>query len=123
MSNDEVAKAQDQLDNNAGQSAPTPTALQVSDAEAAAVQKTPNRVTLESIEAKIEFVEYINPTSAPHVTLAFVKLKNGFVLTGLSAPADTENFNAELGKKFSYEKAVRQVWEHEGYLLCEKLAA
>lgn len=99
------------------------TTLANSDAEAAAVQKTPHRVTLESIEAKVESVEYINPQSAPHVTLAFVKLKNGFVLTGKSAPADPNNYNEELGKKFSYEDAVRQAWAHEGYLLCEKLAA
>jgi len=99
------------------------TTLANSDAEAAAVQKTPNRVTLESIEAKVSNVEYINPASAPHVTLAFVTMKNGFTLTGKSAPADPNNFNADLGKKFAYEDAVRQAWAHEGYLLCEKLAA
>lgn len=99
------------------------TTLANSDAEAAAVQKTPNRVTLDSIIAKVKSVEYINPESAPHVTLAFVTMKNGFTLTGRSAPADPGNFNKEQGQKFAYEDAIRQAWAHEGYLLCEKLAA
>lgn len=99
------------------------TTLANSDAEAAAVQKTEHRVTLQSIEDKVAGVEYINPTSAPHVTLAFVTMKNGFTLTGKSAPADPNNFNPDLGKKFAYEDAIRQAWAHEGYLLCEKLAA
>lgn len=97
--------------------------LQVTDDESAAVQKTPNRVSLDSIQAKIESVEYIYPPNAPHFTLAFVKLKNGFVVTGESAPADPANFDKELGQKFALENAIRKVWPMEGYLLCEKLAA
>lgn len=97
--------------------------LQASDDQAAEVQKTENRVTLESIKGKVESVSFIHPENAAHFTLAFVKMKNGFVVTGKSAPADPANFNAELGKKFAYEDALRQVWGLEGYLLCEKLAA
>lgn len=97
--------------------------LEVSDAQAAAVQKTPNRVTLASINEKVETVEYVNPTLAPHFTLAIVKLKNGYVVTGQSAPADPANFDDALGKKFALEDAVRRVWPLEGYALCEKLAA
>lgn len=95
--------------------------LETADKQAAAVQKTENRVTLDSIKAKVESVEYINPTSSPHVTLAFVKLKNGYSVQGISAPADPANFNEELGKNFAYEDALRKVWPLEGYLLCEKL--
>lgn len=97
--------------------------LEVTDSEAAAVQKTGNRVTLASINEKVETVEYVNPTLAPHFTLAIVKLKNGYVVTGQSAPADPANYNEELGKKFAFEDAVRRVWPLEGYALCEKLAA
>ena len=97
--------------------------LQVSDDAAAAVQKTPNRVSLASIEAKVETVEYLYPDLAPHFTLAIVKLSNGFIITGQSAPADPLNFDAELGKKFAREDAIRKVWPMEGYLLCEKLAS
>lgn len=95
--------------------------LQVSDDQAAAVQKTENRVTLASIESKIERVEYINPETSPQLTIAVVRLSNGFVMLGQSAPADPANFNEELGRKFALEDATRKIWPMEGYLLCEKL--
>lgn len=95
--------------------------LKVTDDEAKAVQKTKNRVSLDSIEAKISGVEYINPESVPHFTIAIVRLSNGFVVTGESAPADPANFNAELGQKFAREAAIRKIWPMEGYVLCEKL--
>lgn len=101
----------------------TNSSLQISDNEAAAVQKTPNRVTLESMEAKVSKVQYINPSEASYMTIAVVILENGYVLIGKSAPADPENFNAELGKKFAREDAIRQMWPLEGYALRERLAA
>jgi len=101
----------------------TNSSLQSSDDQAAAVQKTPNRVTLAQLEAKIESVEYFNPESSPQLTIAIVKLTNGFVVTGESASADHENFDAQLGKKFAREAAIRRMWPFEGYLLCEKLAS
>lgn len=97
--------------------------LQQSDNEAAAVQKTPNRVSLESMEAKVKSVEFINPSAAPYMTIAVVIIDNGYVLIGKSAPADPENFNRELGQKFAREDAIRQMWPLEGYALREKLAA
>ena len=103
--------------------APETKTLEVSDASAASVQKTENRVTLDSIKAKVKGTEFINPESAKHVTLAFVTMNNGFTLVGKSAPADPANFNESKGKEFAYEDALRQAWAHEGYLLCEKLAA
>jgi hypothetical protein len=96
--------------------------LEVSDEQSAAVQKTPNRVTLETLEASIERVEYIRPEMAPQFTLAIVKMKNGYIVTGESAPADPANFNEALGQKFAYEAAVRKIWPLMGFALCEKLA-
>jgi hypothetical protein len=40
---------------------------------------------------------------------------------GKSAPASPENFNAELGKKFAYEDAVRQLWPLMGFALRDRL--
>jgi hypothetical protein len=48
-------------------------------------------------------------------------LENGYVLHGMSAPADAANFDAELGKRFSLEDALRKMWPLEGYLLRDKL--
>lgn len=97
--------------------------LQVTDAQSAAVQKTPNRVSLADLEAKVTDVEYINPASSPQMTIAVVKLNNGFIVLGESAPADPANFNAELGQKFALENAKRKIWPLMGFALCEKLAA
>lgn len=97
--------------------------LQITDEQSAAVQKTPNRVSLELLESAIETVEYINPDIAPQFTLAIVKMKNGYVVTGESAPADPANFNADLGKQFAFENAKRKIWPLMGFALCEKLAS
>ncbi len=96
--------------------------LEEGDKEAAAVQKTPNRVTLESLYQKIDTVEAWSPNCCPHMTVVAVKLKNGFTIIGKSAPADPENYNFELGIKFAKEDALRQMWPLEGYLLCEQLS-
>lgn len=48
-------------------------------------------------------------------------LKNGFTVTGESACASHENFDAEIGRKVAYENAREKIWMLEGYLLKEKL--
>jgi hypothetical protein len=95
--------------------------LQNSDDAAKAVQKTPNRVSLEDLQNSIDGVEYIHPQLAPIMTIAVVSMKNGYVVVGKSAPADPDNFNAELGKKFALEDAQRQMWPLLGYALRDKL--
>jgi hypothetical protein len=95
--------------------------LEQGDKEAAAVQKTDNRVTLGSMVAKIVDVEYIKPNKLQHMTICVVVMKNGFAVVGKSAPADPGNYNSELGRKFAYEDAVRQLWQLEGYALRDKL--
>ena len=97
------------------------TSLEAGDNASKAVQKTPNRVSLESIQSKVQWVDYINPPRVPHMTIAVVGMENGFILTGKTAPADPDNFNEGLGKKFAYEDAIRQAWQLEGYLLREDL--
>lgn len=94
--------------------------LEITEQESAAVAVAP-RVTLDSMEAKIESETYTVIDGI--LTLCTVKMANGFYVTGESAPASPENFNAELGKKFARESAVRQLWKLEGYALREKLAA
>lgn len=96
--------------------------LESGDALAASVQKTPHRVTLDSLKAKIVAEEYFNPSFATHVTIAVLQTANGFTLVGKSAPADPANFDPAAGKTFAYDDALRQLWALEGYLLREKLA-
>lgn len=97
------------------------TTLETGDALAAAVQKTPHRVTLDSLRAKIVAEEFFHPTFAPHLTVAVLQTENGFTLVGKSAPADPANFDAEAGKTFARDDAIRQLWALEGYLLREKM--
>lgn len=95
--------------------------VRMTDDESKAVQKTPHRVSLDTILNRIEHTDFIHPPRHPHMTIAVLTLRNGFIIIGKSTPADPENFDAELGKKFATEDAIRQIWVLEAYLLREKL--
>lgn len=56
------------------------------------------------------------------LTFCVLHLKNGFTVTGESACASPENFNAEIGRKIARENAVNKIWPLEGYLLKQKLS-
>lgn len=95
--------------------------LEASDAAAAAVQKTPRRVTLDYLQSRIAQETYFHPPFTPHMTICVLRTVNGFTVVGQAAPADPGNFNVELGRKFSREDAVRHLWPLEGFLLCEEI--
>ena len=65
------------------------------------------------------------PAPAPLELLTFcvLVLRNGFTVTGESACASPENFNAEIGRKVARENAVNKIWPLMGYELRSKLAA
>jgi hypothetical protein len=96
--------------------------LEETDAQSAAVQKTKNRVSLDSMKEKIAREEYIHPDLIPHMTICVILLNNGFALVGYSAPADSENYNEQLGDQFAFENALRQMWPLEAYLLRERMS-
>ncbi len=56
------------------------------------------------------------------LTFCVLVLRNGFTVTGESACASPENFDAEIDRKIARDNAVNKVWMLEGYLLKEKLA-
>lgn len=124
--------------------------LEVTDQAAEAVAVAP-RVKLEDIEAAIDRRFDILPNNlatAAHIavdgydkmslaekaqvitalnklrvfSLCILVMKNGFIVVGKSAPASPENFNPELGKKFAYEDAIRQLWPLMGFSLRDRLA-
>ena len=82
--------------------------------------KTAPKVTLESIEAKIQNTEFILHSQ---LTIAIITMYNGFMVTGVSAPASAANYDREVGKRYAYDNAFKQLWQLEGYLLREKLSA
>lgn len=55
------------------------------------------------------------------LTFCVLVLKNGFTVTGESACASPENFDAELGRKVARGNAVNKIWALEGYLLKQSL--
>lgn len=56
------------------------------------------------------------------LTLCVLVLRNGFTVTGESACASPENFDAAIGRKIARANAVNKVWPLMGYALKEKLS-
>jgi hypothetical protein len=63
------------------------------------------------------------PESLDLLTFCVLVLKNGFTVTGESACASPENFNAELGRKIARDNARNKIWALEGYALKTRLAS
>lgn len=51
------------------------------------------------------------------LTFCVITLRNGFTVTGESACASPENFDAEIGRKVARLNAVSKVWPLMGYEL------
>lgn len=98
---------------------------------------TAPRITPDDVEENILKEHYINAGSAianaegiqtheTHVsvnllTICILVLKNGFTVTGESACASPENFDAEIGRKIARKNAVDKIWPLMGYELKSKL--
>lgn len=57
------------------------------------------------------------------LTFCVLVLRNGFTVTGESACASPENFDAELGRKIARQNAVQKIWPLMGYELRTKLSS
>lgn len=60
------------------------------------------------------------------LTFCVLVLRNGFTVTGESACASPENFDAEVGRKIARANAVNKIWPLMGYelrsnLWCEQM--
>ncbi len=99
---------------------------------------TAPRVTPADIEANIAGEYYFTaadgcvgnvdesgdiPLSLNLLTFCVLVMRNGFTVTGESACASPENFDAELGRKIARQNAVGKMWPLMGYALKERLAA
>lgn len=90
------------------------------------------RITPSHIEDTIKDCYFINAgealglatVSSPLnlLTICTLVLKNGFTVTGESACASPENFNAQIGQEIAFNNAKEKVWLLEGYLLKQKLS-
>lgn len=97
---------------------------------------TAPRITPADIEANIASEHYFNAGDAAYpggvaaspyerlrlLTFCVLVLRNGFTVTGESACASPENFDAELGRNIARQNAINKVWPLMGYELRSKLA-
>lgn len=58
----------------------------------------------------------------PLLTFCVLVLRNGFTVTGESACASPENFDAEIGRDIAKRNACDKIWVLEGYLLKQMLS-
>lgn len=74
------------------------------------------RLTPDHIVKQIKNVDYyVFPGTT--LTVCALTLQNGFIVTGESAAASPENFDAEIGRKIAYDNARSKIWAFEGYML------
>lgn len=79
------------------------------------------RLTPDKIDAVISGEDYhVFPGTT--LTVCCLTLRNGFTVTGESAAASPENFDAEIGRKIARQNARDKIWALEGYLLKELLS-
>lgn len=57
------------------------------------------------------------------LTFCVLHLRNGFTVTGESACASPENFDAEIGRKIARQNAVAKIWLLLGFRLRDALAS
>lgn len=81
---------------------------------------TAPRITPERIQEIIKSEAYHVFTES-QLTVCCLTLENGFTVTGESACASPENFDAEIGQKIAKANAANKIWALEGYLLKQRL--
>ena len=78
----------------------------------------------EEFAEKQDTERVINPPEQLDLlTFCVLVLRNGFTVTGESACASPENFDAEIGRKVARANAMQKIWSLMGYELRSKLAA
>lgn len=55
------------------------------------------------------------------LTFCVLVMKSGFTVTGESACASPENFDADMGRKIARQNAVQKIWPLMGYHLKQRL--
>ncbi len=63
------------------------------------------------------------PPALGLLTICVLVLRNGFTVTGESACASPENFDADIGRKVARQNAINKVWPLLGFRLRDKLAS
>lgn len=78
------------------------------------------RVRPEDLELEIAREQYHVPEGTC-LTICMLTLRNGYIVTGESACAVPENFDAVLGRKIARENAKEKLWPLLGFRLRDRL--
>lgn len=70
-----------------------------------------------------ESLEFSGDKPLELLTFCILVLRNGFTVTGETACASPENFDAEIGRKIARQNAVQKIWPLLGYALRDRLSA
>jgi hypothetical protein len=95
--------------------------------------KTAPRITMAHIVDHIASEHYFTAAEATNIhavppapldllTICVLVMRNGFTVTGESACASPENFDAEIGKRVARDNAISKLWPLMGYELRSHLA-
>ena len=77
-----------------------------------------NNATVDVVDGKLVVTM---PAEMKLLTFCVLVLKNGFTVTGESACASPENFDAEIGRNIARQNAVQKIWPLMGYQLRDEL--
>ena len=99
---------------------------------------TAPRITPTDIEANIVSEHYFTakdgvaghfgglpdpyPDALSLLTFCVLVLRNGFTVTGESACASSENFDADIGRRIARQNAVQKIWPLLGFRLRDKIS-
>lgn len=78
------------------------------------------RLVSQDIEDSISKEQY-HVFEGTTKTVCCLTLRNGFHVIGTSACIHPVDFNAELGRKYAREEAFKQAWDHEAYMLKQRM--
>ena len=82
---------------------------------------TAKRITPKDLDAEIVNTQY-HVFDGSCLTVCCLTLRNGFTVTGESACASPDNFNAEIGQKIARSNAREKIWPLLGFRLRDQLA-
>ena len=101
------------------------TAPRVTPADIEAEIASEHYFTASQGKAGAEYVIHDANDKGPLSLLTFcvLVLRNGFTVTGESACASPENFDAEIGRKIALLNAVNKIWPLLGFRLRDRLAS
>ena len=115
-------KTTEQLIQEKGLTAPRVTPQDLQDNIASSHYFTAGHGVIGATGLGVDVIHDGNPECLDLLTFCVLVLRNGFTVTGESACASPENFDAEIGRKIARQNAEQKIWPLMGYHLKQKLS-